>query len=88
MNNILQNPDDKNILNKKEIYLTIIKFHPNDNTKLFAGDNKGYLYIFDIKEKYFQYKKYYISDNSIENISFSKRKSNLYWTFDRKKFNL
>ena len=72
LNNILQNPDDKNILNKKEIYLTIIKFHPNDNTKLFAGDNKGYLYIFDIKEKYFQYKKYYISDNSIENISFSK----------------
>ena len=72
LNNILQSPDDKNILNKNEIYLTIIKFHPNNNTKLFAGDNKGYLYIFDIKEKYFQYKKYYISDNSIENISFSK----------------
>ena len=72
LNNILLSPNDKNISNKAEIYLTIIKFHPNDNTKLFAGDNKGYLYIFNIKEKYFQYKKYYISDNSIESLSFSK----------------
>ena len=68
---ILKNQQDIND-SIKDIYLTIIKFHPNDNTKLLAGDNKGYLYIFDISDNYFQYKKYYIDDNSIESISFSK----------------
>lgn len=73
LSNILSNNNDSNIINKNDMhYLTIIKFKPNDNTKLFAGDNKGFLYIFDIKEKYFQYKKFFISENSIENISFSK----------------
>ena len=75
LNEILKPQENNNYLNAKEIkdiYLTIIKFHPDDNTKLLAGDNKGYLYLFDIKENYFQYKKYYIDDNSIECISFSK----------------
>ena len=73
LNDILK-PEKENDFNNNisGIYLTIIKFHPNDNTKLFAGDNKGYLYIFDINENYFRYKKYYIDDNSIESISFSK----------------
>ena len=67
-----QNQINININKITDIYLTLIKFHPNDNTKLFAGDNKGFLYIFDIKENYFQYKKYYIDDNSLESIAFSK----------------
>ena len=69
---ILKTQNDIDNINIKEIYLTIIKFHPNDNTKLLAGDNMGYLYIFDINENYFQYKKYCIDNNSIESISFSK----------------
>ena len=58
------------------IYLTIIKFHPFDTSKLYAGDNNGYLYIFDINADYFQYKKYTIDNYSIESISFS-REANL-----------
>ena len=71
LNDIVQNAQNNNKIN--DIYLTLIKFHPNDNTKLFAGDNKGFLYIFDIKENYFKYKKYYIDDNSLENFAFSKQ---------------
>ena len=62
--------------NANNIYLTIIKFHPFDTSKLYAGDNNGYLYIFDINADYFQYKKYTIDNYSIESISFS-REANL-----------
>ena len=54
------------------IYLTILKFHPFHSEKLYAGDNKGYLYEFDIRKDYFQYKKYIIDNYSIETLSFSK----------------
>ena len=57
-------------------YLTVIKFHPFHSTKLYAGDNKGYLYVFDISTDYFQYKKYTIDNYSIESLSFS-REGNL-----------
>ena len=63
---------NNNFNDNNNIYLTIIKFHPFHNTKLYAGDNKGYLYIFDIKTDYFQYKKYIIDNYSIESLSFSK----------------
>ena len=72
LNEILKPQKEKDINEFNDAYLTVIKFAPNDNTKLLAGDNKGNLYIFNIKENYFQYKKYYIDDNSIEFISFSK----------------
>ena len=72
LNDILKTQNEKNENDFEDAYLTVIKFSPIDNTKLFAGDNKGNLYIFKIKENYFQYKKYYIDDNSIEFISFSK----------------
>ena len=72
LKDILKSQDNKFLKEINNIYLTCIKFHPNNNTKLFAGDNKGYLYIFDIKENYFKYKKYFIDENSIEFISFSK----------------
>ena len=68
--------DNNNYDNNNNIYLTIIKFHPFHNTKLFAGDNNGYLYIFDISYEYFQYKKYTIDNYSIESLSFS-REGNL-----------
>jgi len=76
LKDILKSKDNKYLNEMNNLYLTCIKFHPNDNTKLFAGDNKGYLYIFDIKENYFKYKKYFIDDNSIEFMSFS-REGNL-----------
>ena len=47
---------NKNI-NYNLVYLTILKYHPIYNNKLFAGDNKGFLYLFDTKENKFQYKK-------------------------------
>ena len=65
-----------NSYNNAETYLTIMKFHPFYNTKLYAGDNKGYLYLFDISHEYFQYKKYTIDNYSIESLSFS-REGNL-----------
>ena len=79
LKNILNNNKEEennnmniNFNNIYDTYLTLIKFHPNDNTKLFTGDNKGFLYIFDISKDYFKYKKYLIDNNSIEFISFSK----------------
>ena len=80
-NNINENINNDNeqsdqYFNNIDIYLTIIKFHPFHNKKLFAGDTKGYLYIFDISTDYFQYKKYTIDNYSIESLSFS-REGNL-----------
>ena len=75
-----ENSDKNNNINNNNnysnTYLTIIKFHPFHNTKLYAGDNKGYLYIFDMSTEYFQYKKYIIDNYSIESLSFS-REANL-----------
>jgi hypothetical protein len=44
--------------NNNNFYISTIKFHPFYKNKLFAGDNKGFLYLFDINTKTFQYKKY------------------------------
>ena len=69
MNNI------NKVLNKNEneslIYLTILKYHPLYTYKLFSGDNKGFLYLFDIKENKFQYKKSIIGTYEIVSLEFS-----------------
>ena len=44
--------------NNNNFYISTIKFHPFFKNKLFAGDNKGFLYLFDVNTKTFQYKKY------------------------------
>ena len=51
------NKSINNNINCNIVYLTILKYHPIYNNKLFAGDNKGFLYLFDTKENKFQYKK-------------------------------
>ena len=56
MNNNNNKLGNKNI-NENMVYLTVLKYHPIYNNKLFAGDNKGFLYLFDTKENKFQYKK-------------------------------
>jgi len=62
-------------LNKNEnesmIYLTILKYHPLYPYKLFAGDNKGFLYLFDTNENKFQYKKSIIGTYEIVSLEFS-----------------
>ena len=68
--------DMNNYSHNYHAYLTVIKFHPFHSTKLYAGDNKGYLYVFDISADYFQYKKYTVDNYSIESLSFS-REGNL-----------
>ena len=52
------------------IYITALKLHPTYTNKLFAGDNKGSLYLFDLKENIFQYKKYIANTFAITSISF------------------
>ena len=56
MNNNNNKLGNKNI-SENMVYLTVLKYHPIYNNKLFAGDNKGFLYLFDTKENKFQYKK-------------------------------
>ena len=62
---------NKNI-NENMIYLTVLKYHPIYNNKLFAGDNKGFLYLFDINENKFQYKKPINGTYEIVFLEFSK----------------
>ena len=57
--------------NENMIFLTILKYHPLYSNKLFAGDNKGFLYLFDTKENKFQYKKPIIDTYSIVSLEFS-----------------
>ena len=57
--------------NESMIYLTILKYHPLYTYKLFAGDNKGFLYLFDTKENKFQYKKSIIGTYELVSLEFS-----------------
>ena len=62
--------ENNNNLNNKN-YITILKSHPLYSNKLFAGDNKGFLYLFDIKENHFQYKRNIIGSYEIISLEFS-----------------
>ena len=70
-NNVNNKSINKNI-NDNMIYLTVLKYHPLFNNKLFAGDNKGFLYLFDSIENKFQYKKSIIGIYEITFLEFSK----------------
>ena len=48
-----------------------MKFHPLFKTKLFVGDNKGTIYLFDTGDRSLQHKKYTIGNFSIEHFSFN-----------------
>jgi hypothetical protein len=67
-NNIYNNGNSNNI--NTNIYITALKLHPTYMNKLFAGDNKGSLYLFDLKENIFQYKKYIANTFAITSLSF------------------
>ena len=66
--------------NTTKNYFTVLKMHPLFNNKLFAGDNKGFLYIInlniekDINENIsnIKYRKYNIGTFEIVSLSFSK----------------
>ena len=53
------------------IYITVLKCHPLYSNKLFAGDNKGFLYLFDTKENKFQYKRLIQETYEIVSLHFS-----------------
>ena len=69
INNKSKNNFENNKKNKT--YINVLKFHPMYSNKLFAGDNKGALYLFDTKEKVFQYKKNLVGTIPITFISFN-----------------
>ena len=53
------------LFKEPNIYITSIRFHPKYGQNiLYAGDNKGCLYII-YKEKNYQYQKYYLNKNDI-----------------------
>ena len=54
-----------------KIFISTIKFHPLYKYKLFAGDNKGALYLFDTNDNIFQYKKYIVGTFQIVKLSFN-----------------
>ena len=54
-----------------KIFISTIKFHPLYKYKLFAGDNKGSLYLFDTNDNIFQYKKYIVGTFQIVKLSFN-----------------
>ena len=62
-----------NMESEKEnnIYLSVLKCHPLYSNKLFAGDNKGFLYLFDTKENKFQYKRLILETYEIVSLNFS-----------------
>ena len=62
-----------NMDNDKEnnIYISVLKCHPVYSNKLFAGDNKGFLYLFDTKENKFQYKRLIQETYEIVSLNFS-----------------
>ena len=71
---ISSNPRNKtNSEQDKEnsIYISVLKCHPVYSNKLFAGDNKGFLYLFDTKENKFQYKKLILETFEIVSLEFS-----------------
>ena len=76
INHILSNIKPNNSIKN---YFTVLKIHPLFNNKLFAGDNKGFLYIInlniqkDINENIsnIKYRKYYIGTFEIVSLNFS-----------------
>ena len=58
------------LFNDSNIFITSIRFHPkNTQNILYAGDNKGCLYII-YKERNYQYQKYYlIKENNVNEIA-------------------
>ena len=71
-NNIYNKSFNKNINeNQNMVYLTVLKYHPLYTNKLFAGDNKGFLYLFDTNENKFQYKKPILGTYEIVFLDFS-----------------
>ena len=71
ISNIQRNKKD--IENDKEnnIYISVLKCHPVYSNKLFAGDNKGFLYLFDTRENKFQYKRLILETYEIVSLNFS-----------------
>ena len=57
--------------NRNMIYISVLKCHPVYSNKLFAGDNKGFLYLFDTKENKFQYKRLILETYEIVSLNFS-----------------
>ena len=57
--------------NRNMIYISVLKCHPLYSDKLFAGDNKGFLYLFDTKENKFQYKRLILETYEIVSLNFS-----------------
>ena len=53
------------------IYISVLKCHPLYSNKLFAGDNKGFLYLFDTRENKFQYKRLILETYEIVSLNFS-----------------
>ena len=67
---LIKNQNNLSNSNNK-IYISTIKFHPLYKYKLFAGDNKGAIYLFDTNDNIFQYKKYIVGTFEIVNLSFN-----------------
>ena len=67
------NKNKYNIDTTKEnsIYISVLKCHPLYSNKLFAGDNKGFLYLFDTRENKFQYKRLILETYEIVSLNFS-----------------
>ena len=64
------------------VYISVLKCHPIYNNKLVAGDNKGFLYLFDTKDNKFQYKKLILETYEIVSLDFSPDGSLLCIGFD------
>ena len=72
LNQIISTSKQNNIIKN---YLTVLKIHPSFINKLFAGDNKGFLYIINInidsKNSVLKYRKYNIGSYEIIFLTFS-----------------
>ena len=64
---ITQNFNFNNIILNKDVYITSIRFHPKyPKDILYAGDNKGFLYIIN-KQQNFNYQKFNLNDTNTDN---------------------
>ena len=65
--------DKTQVKHSTKSYFTAMQFHPLFNFKLYAGDNKGMLYIMNIlnNENITEFKKYLIGNFEIVSLSFS-----------------
>ena len=63
---ITQNFNFNNIILNQDVYITSIRFHPKyPKDILYAGDNKGFLYIIN-KQQNFNYQKFNLNDINTE----------------------